>query len=81
MRADAWKHTDIILPARLSASEARSRIEAQIRINACDAGEFVRQIRVVNNEPYPSGWCKWTAAYLPGPPGPFPIASAAAPRE
>jgi hypothetical protein len=72
---EAWKSVDIILPARLSAREARDHIEAQIRINACDAGEFVQQFRIEAHEPRSQGWTKWTASYLPGPPGRFPTSS------
>jgi hypothetical protein len=70
---DAWKSVEVILPERLSAHEAHSRIAAQIRINACDAGEFVQQLRIAPHEPHSPGWTKWTASYLPGPPGAFPI--------
>ena len=74
MRAgqDAWKSVEVILPERLSVREAHSRIAAQIRINACDAGDFVQQFRIAPQEPHSPGWTKWTASYLPGPPGPFP---------
>jgi len=76
MRAgqDAWKSVEVILPARLSVREAHSRIAAQIRINAGDAGDFVQQFRIAPQEPHSPGWTKWTASYLPGPPGPFPTA-------
>jgi hypothetical protein len=72
MGRDGWKSVDVILPARLSVREAHSRIEAQIRINATDAGEFVQQFRIAPRGPHSPGWAKWTASYLPGPPGPFP---------
>jgi hypothetical protein len=74
MRAgqDAWKSVEVILPERLSVREAHSRIAAHIRINACDAGEFVQQLRIAPQGPHSEGWTKWTASYLPGPPGPFP---------
>jgi hypothetical protein len=70
---DAWKSVEIILPASLSVPEAHSRIAAQIRINAGDAGDFVQQFRVAPHEPHSPGWTRWTASYLPGPPGPFPV--------
>lgn len=70
---DAWKSVEVILPDRLSVHEAHNRIAAQIRINACDAGEFVRQLRIAPDEPHSPGWTKWTASYLLGPPGPFPM--------
>jgi hypothetical protein len=69
---DAWKSVETILPASLSTRAALDHIEAQIRINAGDAGEFVQQLRIEAHEPHSRGWTKWTASYLPGPPGPFP---------
>jgi hypothetical protein len=70
---DAWKSVEVILPERLSVHEAHKRIAAQIRINAGDAGDFVQQFRILPHEPHSPGWTKWTASYLPGPPGPFPM--------
>ena len=70
---DAWKSVEVILPECLSVPEAHRRIAAQIRINANDAGEFVQQLRIAPQEPHSPGWTKWTASYLPGPPGPFPM--------
>jgi hypothetical protein len=78
---DAWKSVEVILPARLSVREAHSRIEAQIRINASDAGEFVKQFRIAPREPHSRGWTKWTASYLPGAPGPFPNSATLEPDE
>ena len=72
VREDAWKSVEVILPERLSVREAHSRIAAQIRINACDAGDFVQQFYIAPHEPHSRGWTKWTASYLPGPPVPFP---------
>jgi hypothetical protein len=69
---DVWKSVEVVLPERLSVHEAHNRIAAQIRINACDAGEFVQQLRIAPHVPHSPGWTRWTAAYLPGPPGPFP---------
>jgi hypothetical protein len=71
-----WKPVEVILPERLSVREASRRIEEQIRINACDAGDFVQQFRIAPREPHSRGWTKWTASYLPGPPGSFPSCAA-----
>ena len=78
---DAWKSVEVILPARLSVRDVHSRIEAQIRINAGDAGEFVQQFRIDPPEPHSQGWTKWTASYQPGPPGLFPNAVTLEPDE
>jgi hypothetical protein len=67
-----WKAVEVIVPATLTPKEVSEYIHAQIRINATEAGEFVQQVRVGVGQPHSNGWRKWTASYLPGPPGPFP---------
>lgn len=67
-----WKALEVIVPATLTPKEVSDYIHAQIRINATEAGEFVQQIRLGVGQAESNGWRKWTASYLPGPPGPFP---------
>jgi hypothetical protein len=62
----------MILPASHSPREVLDHIHAQIRIIASDAGEFVKQVQIGIGHPHSDGWRKWSASYLPGPPGPFP---------
>jgi hypothetical protein len=69
---NCWKPIEVIVPARLTASQVLNHIQAQIRISATEAGEFVQQIQLGVGQPHGDGWWKWTASYLPGPPAAFP---------
>ncbi|MEB3030103.1 hypothetical protein [[Mycobacterium] nativiensis] len=64
----------MLLPVDLTAEQVIDRINTQIRLNAADAGDFVQRTRIDSLEHHSDGWCRWLAAYLPGPPGTFPTA-------
>jgi hypothetical protein len=70
--ADGWKPIEMLLPMALSPREVLHRLYEQVRLNATEAGDFVHEIRVDVGHPPSDGWQRWTAAYLPGPPAPFP---------
>ncbi len=67
-----WKSVDLMLPDTLSPADVLDQAQAQIRIVASEAGEFVKQIRIGVGVAHTSGYKKWTASYLTGPPGVFP---------
>ncbi len=69
---NCWKPIEVIVPARLTAGQVLDYIQAQMRINATEAGDFVQQIQLGVGQPHSEGWLKWTASYLPGPPAAFP---------
>jgi hypothetical protein len=69
---NCWKPIEVIVPARLTPSQVLDYIQAQIRIEATEAGDFVQQIQVGVGQAHSEGWWKWTACYLPGPPASFP---------
>jgi hypothetical protein len=70
-----WKPVEVILPEQLSAREVQARLESQIRVNASEAGEFVKAIRLGLGCHHCVGYRKWSASYLPGPPAAFPVAN------
>lgn len=72
MRSHHWKILDVILADDLPAEQVVDQINAQVRLNAAEAGEFVQRIRIGVAQPHSPGWQCWPAAYLPGPPGTFP---------
>ena len=73
MEDDDWKTVEVFLPCTLSAHEVRARDHAYstIRVIASEAGEFVDQVRIGAGIRQADGWCKWSARYLPAPPGVF----------
>jgi len=70
---DHWKALEVFIPDNLSASEVLNHVKAQIRIIANEAGEFVAEVRVGVGTPHSERYQKWTASYLPGPPGRSPL--------
>ncbi|CAN5416479.1 hypothetical protein BH11ACT6_BH11ACT6_09550 [soil metagenome] len=70
-----WKALEVIIPDHLSASEILHYIHAQVRVIAAEAGEFVREVRVGVGTPHSDQYLKWSASYLPGLPGKFPLTS------
>ncbi len=71
---DNWRYVQAILPASLTTQQVIDRVTSRIRLNASEAGEFVLRIHIDAGEAHPDGWRRWSAAYLPGPPGAFPPA-------
>jgi hypothetical protein len=67
-----WKPVEVIALASLTARQVTGLIYDQIRLTATDAGDFVQQIEVGGGRPCGYDSTKWTAFYLPGPPGRFP---------
>ncbi len=65
---DDWRTFEFYLPSALSPAEATSELRRRVLIAAADGGEFVRQFRIADRERHATGWIRWTAAYLPGPP-------------
>ena len=70
---DGWKALEVFIPNNVNASEVLNHIRAQIRIIAAEAGEFVTEVRVGVGTPHSERYRRWTASYLPGPPGQFPL--------
>lgn len=68
-----WKPVEMILPEQLPPREVQARMESQIRINASEAGEFVKAIRLGRGHHHSAGHRKWSASYLPGPAAAFPV--------
>ena len=68
---DDWKTVELFLPCTLGAHEVRDHAYSTIRVIASEAGEFVDQIRIGAGIRQADGWCKWSAQYLPAPPGVF----------
>ena len=60
---------ELFLPCTLGAHEARDHAYSTIRVSASEAGELVDQIRIGADIREADGWCKWSAHYLPAPPG------------
>jgi hypothetical protein len=66
---DDRKTAEVFLPCTLGAHKARDHAYSTIRVSASEAGEFVDQIRIGAGIREADGWCKWSAHYLPAPPG------------
>lgn len=62
-----------MLPDNLSAADVLAQARDQIKIIASEAGEFVQQIRIGACIAHGGGYRKWTASYLTGPPGVYPV--------
>lgn len=73
MRYD-WKPVEVLLPEDLARDEVIDQVNALIRFNAAEAGDFVQRVRIDDAQPHSPGWRRWPAEYLPGPPGTFPTA-------
>ncbi|MBB3605978.1 hypothetical protein FHT40_005667 [Mycolicibacterium sp. BK556] len=67
--SEVWKFVDMFLPSDLSEAQVRTALRDGIIRTAIDSGEFVSQYRVCTGVNHSEGWRKWTASYLPGPPG------------
>jgi hypothetical protein len=61
---------EVFLPCSLTAREVRNHAYSTIRVIATEAGEFVTRSESAGVR-QPDGWCKWSAQYLPAPPGVF----------
>lgn len=70
---NSWKAIEVIIPDHLSASEILHHINAQVRVIAAEAGEFVREVQVGVGTPHSERYLRWSASYLPGAPGKFPL--------
>lgn len=64
-----WKAVEVVLPVTVPSTQVSSHIDAQIRIIAYEAGDFVEQYRVGLEIARSGGYAKWSASYLPGSPG------------
>ena len=71
---ECWKSFEVVLASDLAAEQVIDRITSQIRLIAADAGDFVQCVRIDSGQHRSDGWCRWSAAYLPGPPSTFPTA-------
>ncbi|GFG69699.1 hypothetical protein [Mycolicibacter senuensis] len=69
---ESWRPVEVILAEDLSHERVVEEINAQIRINAAEAGDFVARVRVGFGQPHSPGLLRWDSAYLAGPPGSFP---------
>lgn len=69
--SDIWKSVEIFLPSDMSTDDVRDTLLDEIICTATDAGDFVHRLRVGGSVAHTDGWRKWTASYLPGPPGVF----------
>ena len=69
--SEIWKSFEFFLPTNLSRRYVRIALRERIVQTAHEGGEFVRRFRVGASEAHDDGWRKWTASYLPGPPGVF----------
>jgi hypothetical protein len=67
-----WKAVEVVVPVTVPSTQVSSHIDAQIRIIAYEAGDFVEQYRVGLEVARGGGYAKWSASYLPGAPGVFP---------
>ena len=63
---------EVFVPADLTEPETRRYLHAQIQEIANEGGDFVAEVRLGTKGSEVDGWCKWSAEYLPGPPGTFP---------
>jgi hypothetical protein len=70
--SEAWRAIEVFVPSHLSAVEVGNYINAEVRITASEAGEFVHQVRIGAGVDHCGDWRKWSASYLPGPPRAFP---------
>ena len=66
---EVWKTVHLFVPSDRTPSEVLIYLQEQINVIAHEAGEFVRQIRIGDGVDQVTGWHKWSASYLPGPPG------------
>ena len=66
---EVWKTVHLFVPSDRTPSEVLIYLQEQINVIAHEAGEFVRQIRIGDGVDQVNGWHKWSASYLPGPPG------------
>lgn len=69
---ESWRPIEVILAEDLSHERVVEEINAQIRINAAEAGDFVARVRIGVGQPHSPGLLRWVSAYLAGPPGAFP---------
>ncbi len=69
--SDIWKSVEIFLPSDMSKEDVRDTLLDEVICTATDAGDFVHRLRVSGSVAHTDGWRKWTASYLPGPPGVF----------
>lgn len=69
--SQSWRSIEIFLPAGLSMDDVKKRVRGDILCTANECGEFVRRIRLGTSTEHADGWRKWSASYLPGPPGLF----------
>jgi hypothetical protein len=67
-----WKSMSVFVAASRSKTEVAESICAQIRIDATQSGDFVEAIRIDSPQRHSTGWTRWSAQYLLGPPGSFP---------
>ena len=72
MTPPCWKRFEIDLPASLSEREIVNQVNSYLRIVASEAGDFVAHIRIEGYNTASQGWRRWSSAYLPGPPAPWP---------
>jgi len=67
-----WKAVEVVLPVTVPPTQVPAHIDAQLRIIAYEAGDFVEQYRIGLEIARSGGYARWSASYLPGPPGVFP---------
>jgi hypothetical protein len=67
--SETWKTVNIFLPSDMPTEEVRTALREAIICTATDSGEFVRRYRIGDGVDHLADWRKWTASYLPGPPG------------
>jgi len=67
-----WRPVEVVLPEDLPHERVVEEINAQVRVNAGEAGDFVARVRIGVAQPHSPGLLRWASAYLAGPPGAFP---------
>ena len=72
---EGWKEVQLFVPSRLSGSEVRGYVHSTIRVIAGEAGDFVSGVRIGTGSYHAAGWGRWSAYYLPCPPGIFEVPS------
>ncbi|MCU1700414.1 MAG: hypothetical protein JWR34_6477 [Mycobacterium sp.] len=66
-----WKTIDLFVPSVLTHREAVEYLYTHIRAIAHDGGDFIHDVRLGAGRRHSQEWDRWTASYLPGPPGSF----------
>ncbi len=64
-----WKTVELFVPSRLNQHDVERWIDDQLRVIACEAGEFISSVRIRCCDARVANWHRYQVAYLPGPPG------------